>query len=255
MIELFTVWVKNEPSILIITCMKSWLKLGYTLRLFTEAHLLPFFKSKLGNSVIYVDIDKANTYTKVSKKYPPIFADEFRFGYLAENGGCWIDTDVFLIRPIENAETIISTEPTNQSGHFKSKKLFAPCIGLLKFKPNDPLIVKSYNKMISTKIMPKKISMTSQMDLFKKILKHKDFIHYEQYYSDKYCPIHYSFGKEIFTHPLPITKLKYNVAFPNNLLTNSNIRGIHLCNHHATIRNVDFNNIIKGTLWDKLLSL
>jgi len=248
--ELFTVWVKNEPSLLITTCMKSWIDLGYTLRLFTEAHLIPFFKNKLGDTkIIYIDIDEANTYTSVSKEYPPIFADEFRFGYLVENGGCWMDTDLFLIRPIEDADIIISTELTNQSGHFKSQRTYTPGIQLLKFPPNDPLIVKSYKKMISTVINPKKISMTCQMDLFKKILKHKDFIGYEKYFSDRYCPIHYSFGKEIFTHPLPITKKKYNVSFPNDCLTNLDVLGIHMCNHIANIRKVDFNNIIEGTLW------
>ena len=228
---IFTLWVKNKPTGLNYQTWKSWTDCGYRVEVYTddpslfeevplkilqklEVKLLPCFSS------FQVSIDKENVLQ---------FADLWRFIFLYERGGTWLDSDMMLKKRLPHDDIIISSEHTLRSGGRKSKFDRTPNIGVLRFPPLNPFIKECVRAMLPTTKddMNSNVNNTSKMKKFIKEIRKPKWSHiYEKVAEPQvFCPVPYPFAKELYTGHYQNARVKYGLNF--NYEDNSTI-GLHL---------------------------
>ena len=251
--EVFTLWLGDTNPICRL-CISSWLKLGYTVKIYVDLQNLDKFFSnemKLSN-VILIDY---KTILDLPLDNLLQFTDYFRFKRLMEEGGIWLDADMFLLKPIPNNNIIISSERTQQSGAFKSSIKEIPNIGCLKFPPNDPLMVHCVNKIKNSKSLSKKIQ--KNMFIFQRAIRfNNDFTHYKEYVTPavEYCPINYDNVKNIYNDEPFVSKYKKEITYFPKILETST--GIHLWENLSLNKyKIDFNNIHPQSVFNKLKNI
>lgn len=216
---IFSLWVKNSPTGLNYQCWKSWTDCGYRVELYTddpglfaevplsilqnlEIKLLPSFSS------FQVSIDKENVLQ---------FADLWRFIFLFERGGTWLDSDMMLKKRLPHDDIIISSEHTLKAGGRKSKFDRTPNIGLLRFPPHNPFIEECVRAMLPTtkQDLSSNVNNTSKMKKFIKEIRKPKWSHILESVADPqvFCPVPYPFAKELYTSNSKIDKTKYGLNF------------------------------------------
>ena len=249
--QVFSLWVKNDPTNLNYKCWLSWINLGHQVVLYTDKHLV--LPSKLASKIKIV----------LLSSLPPCFSscfnndgdfclqktDLWRFMMIEKYGGTWLDSDMFLLKRLPHNKIIISSEHTLQSGAFKNKNShYKPNIGVLRFPPNNEFIKAVVKKLSPNTIEDDKskntINQTSKMLKFIKMLRTKKWEHMNEFVVEPevFCPIPWFFTKELFKNDINLeVNSKYNVDINN--ITDETI-GIHLWENLAVKKfKIDLNKI------------
>jgi len=119
-------WVQSELDEFSTVCIKSWIRLGYHVDLYTYSASfmnnisISHLHIKDANIILSLPIDDATN--------KPFLADEFRFNLFKQNKEgnrdviIWMDTDMLLLRKIPSTSNYVSSQYTQQTGAFKCKK-------------------------------------------------------------------------------------------------------------------------------------
>ncbi len=239
---LTTLWI-NEPNELFKLALFSWLKLGYTIIIYTNSLTIDKIKKMIttlptGNlNTIIFQIIKDENIENILR-----FSDLFRFKLLNNNNHTWIDADMVLLNRIPHESYIISSEYTNQSGAFKSKQKKIANIGLLRLPKNDYLLKEVIKKIEAKKEFK---SDLDNMVIFRETLKKPRFVNYNRYVAEphEYCPVNWSFCKEIYYNDEEELKQfqKYGVGIYENWKKSV---GVHMWNNFSYNKHkIDFNKI------------
>lgn len=227
--EIFSIWVLNPPTILNFHSWRSWIRLGYKVHLYGDPNEL---KKQLPldilSKIFLHDLNSFSSFTFNKEKLLQSI-DLWRFIFLKERGGTWLDSDMVLVKRLPQSDIIISSEHTLQAGGRKSKETYRPNIGCLRFPPNHPFInaVVDRLKVNDHQDANPNVHQTSKMMKFIKIIKLKKWSHiYDKVVAPEvFCPIPYSFAKEIATNHWQNANIKYGLKFN---YSNQNTVGFHL---------------------------
>ena len=234
--KIFTLWIKNQPSLMNWLTWKSWIDCGYTVEVFCDDPKLlkvvpPNILQKITVSPIcFLNTPPLSSFTIIKENLLQ-FVDLWRFIYLYQCGGTWIDSDLMLRKRLPHDDIIISSEHTLKAGGRASKADFTPNIGVLRFPPNNPFIKAVVDAMTPTTEddLNPNVNNTSKMKKFIKEIKKKKWSHIFDKVVEPhvFCPVPYPFAKEIFTsHSVNNTsKIKYGLNFN---YTNESTIGLHL---------------------------
>ena len=260
--HIFTIWIsENQPDNLNFRCLESWIRLGYDVTVFVDEYYgrtwsLPSYLhgAKLIRPLSQIMDRSLFTLNKCDKILHKI--DFLRFYILNKYGGTWLDSDMLLIKRLPPDPIIISSEHTLQSGFKKSKELYKPNIGVLRFSPGHPFTKAVVEKMsIETKEDLKDgINQTSKMLKFIKMLKLKKWSYMNKFVAEPqiYCPVPFPFAKELYTkHLLDVVDTKYNLEF--NYIDDSTV-GVHLWNNFKKNKfKIEEKDIHPESLYNNLL--
>ena len=253
--EIFALWIKNPPTRLNYDCWNSWIQLGYKVTLYYDdlnnlSEMPLRLKQKIllraVTSLPFFNIDTENLLQ---------YTDVWRFIFLLNYGGTWLDSDIFLTRRLPDSNIIMSSERTYQSGGRKCKDLSRPNIGVLRFPPYHSFVLAVVDKIRPLTKEDKNDSKnsTSKMIKYQKLLKTKKWSHMNQFVlePDAFCPVDCPFAKEIFMIPKDKeVKSKYGLTFNTDL---SNSYGIHLWHNLVRVKNIDVNNAHPDSLYKSLI--
>ncbi len=254
--QVFTIWVKNEPSHLIKTCWNSWIDNGYQVLIYVDDSyqntwkLSPRFLSKV--KVKHLRSLGIEPFIKEEDKLLHKI-DLWRFIILNKHGGTWLDSDLYLINRLPHDPIIISSEHNLKKGAFKSTVAKKPNIGCLRFTPNHPFTKAVVDKMlIETKEDLKDgVNETSKMLKFCKMLKTRKWNAVNKFVVEPqvFCPIPWCFAKEIYmSDKCTEFKTKYGLEYD---YTDHTTVAIHLWNNIRTNKyKIDLNKTHKESLYN-----
>ena len=112
---IFTLWLGKTNPICRL-CLKSWLQFYTKIVIYVDFNNIdPFlgggeYELRNYKDVLDVSIDNLLQFT-----------DFFRFTRLLNEGGTWLDADMYLLKLLPDDKIIISSERTNQTGAYKNK--------------------------------------------------------------------------------------------------------------------------------------
>lgn len=115
---IYSLWIGPKLPRLQNLCIKSWLNYGYDYKLFAYEDIdnVPDDVDILDGSEfiqeIYLYQDKAHFGN------PALHANYFRYKWLYENGGTWVDIDTACIHPLPDNILIFSSEPVRSSPYW-----------------------------------------------------------------------------------------------------------------------------------------
>ncbi len=257
--SVFTIWMANLPSDLHIKCWESWIRFQYSVTIYVDDSygstwsLPPKLRSNI--SIKHLRslgiVSCLNNDEKLLHK-----VDYLRFVILNKFGGTWLDSDMLLIRRLPTEKIIISSEHTLQSGFKKSKELYKPNIGCLRFPPGHEFTKAVVEKMAPTTSEDLKdgVNQTSKMLKFIKMIKLKKYSYMNQYVMkpEVFCAVPWPFAKELYTkHMLEVTDTKYGLEF--NYIDESTC-GVHLWhNFYKNKFKINDEKIHKDSLYKNLL--
>ena len=200
--EVFSFWVEGSLDYHSTICIKSWIKLGYTVTIF-KFHDINIDLEKFP-LVLFKD---ARQFCELPPfKKPQEIADYFRFAKLEKEGGTWLDTDELLLKCLPDDEVIISSEHCKKYGAYApANREYTANIGVLRFPPKHPLIVetmKRLNKQVKKGGIPKSHTNDNYNYLMKKfqLLVHKEYKHLISP-PNLYCPISWAYAKDLYEKP------------------------------------------------------
>ena len=251
--ELFTLWVEGPLDDFTKLCLRSWLRLGYTIKLYMYDDPFPLDVCEF-DDVEFCDASDIVEYPDELLSYAEV-ADWFRFNYLWQKGGTWIDSDEFLIKRIPNNNIIISSEACKKAGAYAPKNRdFTPNIGVLRFPPNNELIKKTIKKCQSAmdKGFKSNSNRNSLMKIFQKIVLSecpKVVAH-----PFEFCPISWAYAKDIYTKPNVVPTGKFLITQPEMGYIIQHSIGIHLWRNLATTKGY-FNKRTDNCIYNKLVEL
>jgi hypothetical protein len=104
-IKFKTLWIGSELSLFERACLSSFVKLDQSIELFAYEEL------KVPKGVLLRDASKIIPKDQVRKNVRrdsySTFSDLFRYEMLRQEGGCWVDTDVILLKVPQWPETVL----------------------------------------------------------------------------------------------------------------------------------------------------
>ena len=234
--SVFTLWMANSPSDLHIKCWGSWIRFGYSVTIYVDDSYGNTWQldSTLRSKISIKHLRSLNLQSCLNNDEKLLHKiDYLRFVILNKFGGTWLDADMLLIKRLPTNPIIISSENTLQSGFKKSKELFKPNIGCLRFPPGHPFTKAVVEKMQPTTSEDENdnINMTSKMLKFIKMIKLKKWSHMNEYVMkpEVFCPVPWCWAKELYTKPLiEVTGEKYGLS--SNYIDESTV-AVHLWNN------------------------
>lgn len=187
--ELHYLWIEGDLPRLQRTCLKSMIKLGYTVNLWTTA------LSDININNKNIRLRDANDILKYEDQHRLHYADLFRYTLLYEQGGTWIDADLFLFKRLPDDEIIISSEHCKKTGAMSKKYTDkTPNIGVIRMPPKDLFL---FDVMKTCRESKAKLHNTSFMQIFNRKLQKYD---YEKYVVEPtvYCPVSWANASELY---------------------------------------------------------
>jgi hypothetical protein len=107
-IKFKALWIGGELSLYEKACLSSFVKLGQSIELFTYEDV------KVPDGVQVRDATKILPADQVKKNVRQdsyaTFSNIFRYQLLLDEGGCWVDTDVILLKVPNWPETVLAKE-------------------------------------------------------------------------------------------------------------------------------------------------
>jgi len=218
-------WVQSELDEFSTVCIKSWIRLGYHVDLYTYSASfmnnisISHLHIKDANIILSLPIDDATN--------KPFLADEFRFNLFKQNKEgnrdriIWMDTDLLLLRKIPSTSNYVSSQYTQQTGAFKCKKKIVPNIGVMCFDGTENI---DYDKILNTK-QKAKVFQSKYLKIYEKEVPDDIIMGPEVF-----CPIHWGWAKELFTSKYFKNQFKYGIAQKQieDILPTDSILGVHL---------------------------
>ncbi len=245
MTEVFTLWIGKTNPICRI-CMKSWQKLGYHVVVYTDLNNHDTFLDQF-------DLREYKTVLNGTVEEILPFSDLFRYKRLYQQGGIWLDADMFLLRRLPSEEYIISSERTAQKGAFKRQIEEIPNIGVLKFPPKCSLLEFVIKKIEKSRSKSKKC--TKNMFIFQDaILKTYPTWLEEVAPAQMFCPVNWANVKEIYYGDKFTSKYGQKVNQIDEIMAKS--VGIHLWENISLGKaKIDFEKVRFDSLYRKLYNL
>jgi hypothetical protein len=121
-IKFKSLWVGGELSLFEKACLSSFVRLGQDIELFTYEPL------EVPKGVKPRDASQIIPREKVRKNSQEnsyaMFSNLFRYELLWREGGCWVDTDVILLKAPEWPDTVLGYEDNE---HINGAVLSLPC--------------------------------------------------------------------------------------------------------------------------------
>jgi len=246
--DVFSLWLGKTNEICRL-CFKSWNAVGYKPIIYVDINNYDeFFKSLDCHLLDYKSILEV----EINELYQ--FTDYFRFKRLYQEGGTWLDADMFLLRPLPNDSIIISTERTAQKGAYKNKIKELADIGVLRFPTGggDLLLAHTLKKIINNK--SKTMKSQKNMFYFQKILHNNpDLEKYKKYLAPAkhYIPINWSNVKDLYFGNNLSSKYGKEINTFDEVLESS--YGVHLWNNLTYNKyKIDFSKIHKNCFFNQL---
>ena len=251
--EIFTLWVEGPLDEFTKLCLKSWLRLGFTIKLFMYDEPSAIDISEFPQ-VQFLDASDIIEFNEKLESYAEQ-ADWFRFNYLYKFGGTWIDSDEFLIRKPPDNNIIISSEACKKTGAYAVKdRDFTPNIGVLRFPKNHKILEETIKKCDNAikKDLKSNSNRNSLMKIFQKIVlkKCRKFVAHPL----EYCPIAWAYVKDIYTQPNVKSTNKFMIIQPEMEFIIQNSVGIHLWRNLALTKGY-FDKRTDNCIFNKLLGL
>jgi len=261
--EVFSLWL-GTPTTLLDVCVRSWCRFHKVALYVDESFIRGFFQDLIDKGQLELrDYDDITIPDGIDPTRHSVqeFADIWRYTYLYQRGGTWLDCDLFLLRPVPlHREYIIASELTNQSGFYKSNRSFIPQISCLKFPKGCPLL----SDVLEQCIFDAKKKSNSNNNKFQKVFQKKLMSHHYEYLLTAimpphfFCPIFWGFAVDIFTYPVSqwVNRgQKYAVELPDyNEMMEDSI-GIHLWNNLASKKGINYDIPKLGTLYYNLVEM
>jgi len=256
---LTTLWIGNIKETFKISLL-SWIKLGYNLIIYTNASTI----DKIKKTITDFQYNELNTiiFKIIGEKEEDInnilrFSDLFRYKTLYSQGGTWIDADMVLLKRLPNLCYILSSEYTNQTGAYKSKKKKIANIGLMRLPKNDYLLKEVIEKINNQKDKGDSASDIDNMVIFRKILDKERYYQYKKIVAEPhdYCPINWSFCKEMYYNDeqMALKSSKFGVPIYEDW---RNSIGVHLwCNFTHNRHKIDFTKINSLSIFEALTKI
>ena len=252
---LTTLWIGENINPIVELAWLSWLKQGYKVNVYQvnicKENLSQGIREFLDKKLFFKNALSIHEFNTADEILP--LSDLWRYKFLYEKGGIWIDSDMVLLDQIPNTEFIISTEHTFQSGGRKSKLSYKPNIGILKFNKNNNFLDKVIKRIEKYSILDKP-QFTDNMRFFQaELKKHKQ---YEKYYLEPNltCGIPWWDYKEIYKFVETYTT-KYDVEVKDNKWFLNNSIALHLWNNFSTNNKVDIDGANENSIYKILCKL
>ena len=247
--ELTSLWIGKEFNKLSKLAVTSWLRLGYKVNLYINQNFkLPLdLKSfELNGQLNFCNANDILNTKKIKDILP--FSDLWRYTYLYNYGGTWIDADMVLLKSLPDDNIIISSEHTFQSGAYKSKESKICNIGVLRM-PKGCSILKSIIDKINDKGLDN-TEFCDNMKLFRTIINksyYKSFI----VSPESYCAVPWWNCKELYYSINYSTKYAVDVTKQKWIL--ANCVGLHFWNNFTFNKHsIDFTKIKIDSIYHRL---
>ena len=227
-------WIQNKLDDISITCVNSWLKLGYKIDIYTYSI---GFRNEWINTKYddMVNVKDANEILndKVDINKLEFKADLFRFRLFAINKAkqfveriIWLDTDQYLIRKIPTDKNYVSSQSTLNAGAFKHKDIREmPNIGVMSFDGNEDI---DWKYIIDNGMKYKKNNelQSSFLKYYEKIMIKTD----HAVEPNIFCPIHWAWVKDLYAQRQFLKQHKYGILQLQieDILQETEIYGVHL---------------------------
>ena len=225
--ELTCLWMFGDLPKLQQMCLKSWLKRGYKVVLYSYA---PFAISFKNDNLEIRDAIEIMELPKVIEGSVLPASDLWRFIYLYQKGGTWIDFDMVMLKRLPEDEFIISSEHCQKKGAYARKNTDKTAnIGILRFPKEDQWLKGVIAKIQNTK--QKDIRPITYMQIFQKELEKLDFWKELVSHPDEYCPISWAYSKNIYTNG-DLGGNKYAIDQKDFDWIHDNSYCIHMWNNH-----------------------
>jgi len=254
--EIFALWIKNPPSSLQIRCWSSWVNLGYKVSLYTDDFgILSQIPKKLSQKISILSVSSLPFFS-IDTENLLQFTDVWRFIFLLNYGGTWLDSDVFLKRRLPHNDIIISSERTFQAGGRKCKDLSRPNIGVLRFPPRHPFVLAVVDKIrpLTKEDLNDSKNSTSKMIKYQKLLKTKKWLHINEYVlePDAFCPVDAPFAKELYMVCMDAeVKTKYGLNLQKDF---TNSYGVHLWANLVRNKKIDIDSPHPDSIYNRLIN-
>ena len=157
---IFSIWIQGDLDDISIVCIKSWIKLGYEVVIYTYSQVLlehnnwkfkhPQLKYENANLIFDIIDNPDHSELLDTMGYAPL-SDIFRLTKINKEGGTYLDTDMFLLRELPDKKEIIGAEYTNQSGAYKSCRLENPNFNVLRLPSGSPILQETIDKILKSK--------------------------------------------------------------------------------------------------------
>ena len=238
---IFTFWNEGFLDEFTKLSVRSWLKLGYEVEIYMYSEPEYVDVSEFDDDEVTF-LDAADIIPKPPLQSPAEISDYFRFNYLFSEGGTWVDSDLILLRRISENELIISSEHARQCNCYSPKdRDWTANIGVLRFPKYSLLLLNTITKMNSAinRGLKTNSNRNNLMKIFQRIV-HNDFRELVSPPND-FCPISWSYAKEIYMENDIICKGKFGIKQKNMQWILENAYGIHLWRNLAITKGY-FNN-------------
>ncbi len=217
-------WVQSELDDMSEKCIRSWLKQGYDVDLYT------YSKSFTNNISTRLHIKNARDIYdpgEINEPYTHL-ADEWRFTLFKQNKIekeriIYMDTDILLLKPIPTHSNYVSSQYTQQTGAFKCKTKILANIGVMCMDGCENI---DYDKILNCK--GKKTTYQSKyLKEYEKQLKLLPDIVLDP---TCFCPIHWAWVKDLYAQRTFLKQRKYGILqfSLDDILNESDIYGVHL---------------------------
>lgn len=248
--EVNTMWIGNKLNPIGRLSIQSWLNCGYKVNL----HLYDKLDEEIlsHHNIVVKDANKIMNMEGLDKDKILPFSDAWRYKFLYECGGLWCDTDIVMLEQFPNNEEImIASEATLQAGTFKSFRVYASQICVLRFPPKDELIE---DVLLRLKRKRTKSIGVDNMRIFQRAVCDSYFYdEFVQHYNF-FAPLHWFNAKEAYYDT--DYKTKYAVEQDSNDKMLRNAFSIHLWNNISVKKyKIDFDKIKDKSLFKRLQEL
>ena len=244
-----SLWIGHFLNEVTGLCIESWLRLDFQVILYIDKLQPPKSWEKYieKGQLQFQQASNIMEYNKTEEI--PTFSDLFRYKMLYEQGGTYLDTDMFLLKRLPQDKQIISSEFTHQSGAFKSDLFYKANIGLLRFEKYSPILEYVINKINKSN---KAHNGTDRMLIFTKYVMKKCYLEVSP--PSMYCPTAYWSCAEQYDNIG--YKKKYNVEALTNEHILEHSTGCHLWNSLTYKKfKIDFTKIPSNSLYGQLYFL
>ncbi len=224
MITITCLWVQSELDDMSEKCIRSWLKQGYDVDVYTYSRS---FTNNISTRLHIKNAREIYDPGEISEPYTHL-ADVWRFNLFKQNKIekerlIYMDTDILLLKPIPTHSNYVSSQYTQQTGAFKCKKKVIANIGVLCFDGTENI---DYDKILNCKGKAKAYQSKYLKEYEKQLNQLPDLI------MDPtcFCPIHWGWVRDLYAQRTFLKQRKYGILqfSLEDILNESDIYGVHL---------------------------